>query len=259
MPDIMAAELRKLRTSRSTKVVLIVLAGFTALMPLLAWSFASTWDSLPPEARAHSSLGSLPELLGWVCPLFMAVFGTVAISSEYASGMIRTTFVAMPGRGLVLGAKALGVSAITFVSVLLALVLTELSVAFVIGSRSIAGQVPFDGRQVVLIVALAASAAMFALMGLSVGALTRSGPTSIGVIAMLWYVAPLIAQHVPQPWGVWASSLMPGALAGQVSGTGNSDSVFAAALPPFIALLALVAYSIGPLALAWVGVSRHDV
>ena len=115
MADVLAAEWRKTLTARSTHIILGVVALFTGLMVLLAVYFVSVWDSLPPEGRANASLGGLPELLGWILSLCMAVFGTLAITSEYASGMIRTTFIAMPRRGRVLAAKALIVAGVTFV------------------------------------------------------------------------------------------------------------------------------------------------
>lgn len=76
---------------------------------------------------------------------------------------------------------------------------------------------------------------------------------------MLWYIVPLIARFAPAPIRDWLTSLVPGALAGQLAGTGNVNSVFGAVLPPATALLAMLAYAIVPLVIAAVTVDRRDV
>lgn len=258
MRDVLAAEWLKIRTARSTRIIVGVVAVLTGLMALLAWYFVSVWDSLPPERQANSSLGGLPDLLGWILSLCMAVFGTLAIASEYANGMIRTTFIAMPRRGRVLGAKALIVGGVTFVTAEVALTVTLLASAMIVGDRAITGQTPPDADSAVLIVAMGLSTTTFALIGLALGAITRSALASIVSLAMIWYIVPLVARFAPAPISDWLTSLVPGALAGQLAGTGNVNSVFGAVLPPAAALLAMLAYAIIPLAIATITVDRRD-
>jgi ABC-type transport system involved in multi-copper enzyme maturation permease subunit len=259
MLDVLAAEWLKIRTARSTKIIIGVVAVLTGLMALLAWYFVSTWDALPPEGQVNSSLGSLPDLLGWILSLCMAVFGTLAIASEYANGMIRTTFIAMPRRGRVLAAKALIVGAVTFVTAEVALTVTLLASTAIVGDRAIAGQTPPDAATAVQIVAMGLSTTTFALIGLALGAITRSALASVVSLAMLWYIVPLVARLAPAPISEWLRSLVPGALAGQLAGTGNVNSVFGAVLPPAAALLAMLAYAIVPLVIAAITVDRRDV
>jgi hypothetical protein len=73
MTDIFAAEWLKLWTARSTRVALGALALLALLLLGIAAYFVSTWDGLSPEARTHAALGSLPELMGWIAALVMAV------------------------------------------------------------------------------------------------------------------------------------------------------------------------------------------
>lgn len=258
MADVLAAEWRKALTARSTHIILGVVAVLTGLMILLAGYFVSVWDSMPPEGRANSSLGGLPDLLGWILSLVMAVFGTLAITSEYASGMIRTTFIAMPRRGRVLAAKALIVASITFVVSEAALAATLLASSAIIGDRVITGQAPVDASAGFLIVAMGLSTTTFALVGLAIGAITRSALASVVSLVMLWYIVPLVARFAPAPWNDLLGSIVPGALAGQLAGTGNINSVFGAALPPWAALAVMVAYAAIPLAGALVTIMRRD-
>ena len=258
MRDVLAAEWNKTVTARSTRYVLGVVALFVMLMLGLAWYFVAFWDGLSPAARPHASLGSLPELLGWILALCMAVFGTLAITTEYASGMIQSTFVAVPRRGEVLVAKAIVVALSTFVVSEVALGVTLLGAALVVGSRAFDGQAPLAIGDVMLLAAMGLSTTSFAMIGLGLGAISRSALASVVSLVLLWYVGPLLANHVPQPWSAWLTSLVPGALAGQLAGTGNAHSVFGAALPPWAALGALLAYGLVPLAVAMVATTRRD-
>ncbi len=258
MLDVVAAEWLKIRTARSTKIIVGVVVVLTGLMALLAWYFVSVWDALPPEGQARSSLGALPDLLGWILALCMAVFGTLAIASEYANGMIRTTFVAVPQRARVLGAKALVVGAVTFVTAELALTVTVLSSAAIVGDRVITGQTPPDARTAVLVIAMGLSTTTFALIGLALGAITRSALASAVSLTMLWYIVPLVARFAPAPVSEWLRSLVPGALAGQLAGTGNANSVFGAVLSPAGALAVMLAYAVIPLAIAKITLDRRD-
>jgi ABC-2 type transport system permease protein len=258
MADALAAEWRKILSAQSTRIVAGVVVVFTALIVGLAWYFVSVWDSLPPERRANSSLGGLPDLLGWILSLSMAVFGTLAITSEYASGMIRTTFIATPRRGRVLAAKALIVGSSTFVLTEIALVVTLLASSAIIGDRVINGQAPADVQAARMIIAMGLSTTTFALIGLGLGTITRSALASVVSLAVVWYVVPIVARLAPAPLSEWITSLVPGALAGQLAGNGNAHSVFGAALPPWAALLAMLAYGGIPLAIATVALARRD-
>ena len=258
MADILAAEWLKLRTARSTWLVLGVVAVFTALMLAVAWYFVVTWDGLTPERRAHAALGSLPTLMGWLTSLIMAVFGAMAITSECGNGMIRTTFLAMPNRAVVLFAKAVMVAVVTFVATEASLLATLLGSVAILGDRPIGGQMPMDVGGLVLVIAMGLSTATFALIGLGLGAITRSGLATVVILALVWYIVPLIATHVPAPWDEWLSSLVPGALAGQLAGTGNENSVFAALLAPWAAALVMLTYAVVPLVLGAAALVRRD-
>src|ERR1700727_2334875 len=50
-----------------------------------------------------------------IAQLAIAVLGVLCISSEYSSGMIRTSLIAVPKRGRLLAAKSLVFAAVTFV------------------------------------------------------------------------------------------------------------------------------------------------
>jgi hypothetical protein len=67
----------------------------------------------------------------------MAVDGVLCVSSEYSSGMIRTSLTAVPKRGRLLAAKSLVFAAVTFV-------VGEVTsfAAFFVGQALISGHAP---------------------------------------------------------------------------------------------------------------------
>lgn len=258
MSDILAAEWSKLRTSRPVWLTLGVMLVFTALTLGIAWYFARVWDTLTPTQRAHASIGSLPDLLGWVASLVMAVFGALAVTSEFSSGMAATTFTAMPSRARVIAAKAALVGATAFAVTEVALVAVALGAGLILGDRPIVGVQPPTAIAPVTILAIGLSVASFALIGLGLGSATRSALVAVVALMLLWYIVPLVAGHVPEPWSGWLMSVLPGALAGEIAGTGNANSVFGAELSRPAAMAALIGYSSAAVTVAMAAVRWRD-
>jgi ABC-2 type transport system permease protein len=103
----------KLRTVRSTFWCLLLLAGVSVLFTTLAASGSST-EGGSPELPGDNDL-VLESLQGiWFGQMAVAVLAVLAITSEYSTGMIRTTLAANPRRRSVLAAKTAVVSAVVF-------------------------------------------------------------------------------------------------------------------------------------------------
>jgi ABC-2 type transport system permease protein len=106
------SEFTKIRSVRSTYWALLAMAvvsiGFGALA---SWGAASHASSLDPGFDpTQQSLAGL-----YISQLIIAVLGALAVTSEYSTGMIRTSLTAQPRRGSVFWAKLLVVSAVAFV------------------------------------------------------------------------------------------------------------------------------------------------
>ncbi|WP_432927544.1 ABC transporter permease [Microbispora sp. CA-135349] len=259
MIDALAAEWLKLRTLRSTSVVLGVVGVVVGLMVLLAWYAAHLWDTLPLEQRGHLAVASLPELANWLASLCLAVLGVLAFSGEHGTGMIRTTFTVLPSRGRVLAAKAGVVAVVAFCTGLAAVLVTSAVGRLIIGDRPIRGQsAEALSRQVPLFLAMSLSMVMFALLGLCLAAITRSAVAAIAALVAVWYVLPIIVGNIPAPWNERIGSILPGALAGQLAGTGNPQSLGGALLSPLAALAVMAAYVAVPYAVAAVLLARRD-
>ena len=108
-------------------------------------------------------------------PVLM-ILSALTVTNEYRSGLIRTTFMAVPNRTLVLVAKAIVAAA--FSSFYAAVMV----VASIVVARS-----DLDWR---LVGAIALYAALAAVLGVAVGALLRASAGAVALL-LLW---PLVAE-----------------------------------------------------------------
>ncbi|WP_433469025.1 ABC transporter permease [Spirillospora sp. CA-128828] len=258
MADAVAAEWRKLRSVRSTYVVLSVTAAFTGIVLLLAVQMAHVWDGLSAERRADLLLRPLQELGGWVASLCMAVLGVLFITSEYRTGMIRTTFAALPRRGRLLAAKAAVVGTVALVAGQAVTVGSFLGTRLVIGDRPFPDQQGSIAHDLPSFVMAGATVPVFALLGLSFGVLLRSAAGSIVSVVFLWHVLPLLVYHLPHPWDERIGSVLPGGLATQMAGLGANNSIYGDLLSPGAAAAVMLAYVIVPLGFAASVLVRRD-
>ena len=129
----LASEFTKLRSVRSTywtlSALLIVSIGIDAAITAgqAAQFNNQPWDVAGFDAT-QASLGAFFE----IGQLIIAVLGAMVITSEYSTGMIRTSLTAQPRRGVVYSAKA-----IVFTLVTLVISLITSFVAFFLGQALI--------------------------------------------------------------------------------------------------------------------------
>ena len=258
MMDALAAEWWKLRSVRSTYVVLSVTAAFTGLVVLLAFQMAHVWDGLEADRRDDLLLRPLQEIASWVASLCLAVLGVLSVASEYRTGMIRTSITAVPRRGTLLAAKAAVVGAVAAVAGQAVAVGAFLGTRFVIGDRPFAAQQASIAHDLPGIVLAGTVVPVFALLGLALGVLLRSAAGSIVVVVFVWHLLPLLVQHLPGAWGERAASVMLGGLPRQIAGLSADNSIYGDLLSPVQAAAVLVGYALVPLVFAAFVLNRRD-
>jgi ABC-2 type transport system permease protein len=259
MIALLRAEWLKLRSVRSTYWILAAVAAFIGLATWIAWYGSGTPGAIPLEYRADFALSPQAQLTADVTGLCLAVMAALAITSEYGTGMIRTTFTAVPRRGAVVAAKAVVLAAIAAVTSPVSLFATYLVTRAILDSRPLPGQsLPPVSDHVPALLAMCLAVVMYTLIGLGLAAIMRSAVVAIATFVALWYIVPMVAGNLPAPWNERIGSFVPGALAGQLAATGNENSVFGALLSPATALAVMIAYMAVPLgAAAWL-VARRD-
>ncbi|MFK8907173.1 ABC transporter permease [Streptomyces sp. YS-3] len=181
--DLLAAEWIKVRSLRSTPwtiaLTLLFVVGSAAVATLADKDAAShPADFLPFDAY--------PAAGYWTLMLVASTMGALTVVSEYSSGLIRTTTVAIPARGSLVLAKA----AVT--AALWTAVGTAASVGSFLVSQAVLarhqGGVPVTHPGVFrALIASASLAPVCALVGLGLGVLLRhtAGTIIAGVFALL--------------------------------------------------------------------------
>ncbi|MEU8248596.1 ABC transporter permease [Nonomuraea sp. NPDC048916] len=257
--NVLASEWLKVRSVRSSHLILALSLGTILLGVGLAWMAAGMYDSAPPDQRSRASLAELEKVLVIVPQLCLGVLGVLTITSEYVTGMIRASLAVVPRRWPVLTAKATVVGALGLMMGPTVEFGTYFLCRWVIDDR-FAGvyTTPLVDRLPTLITT-GLSVPVFALLGLGLGVILRSTAGAITILVGLVYVIPMIVGNLPEPWSERLGSVMIGGLPGQITGDDLTHSVYGSLLPPTAAAVVLATYALLPIvAGAWL-LCRRDV
>ncbi|KAB2345665.1 ABC transporter permease [Actinomadura rudentiformis] len=254
MNTAISAEWRKLCTVRSTRYILGSPLVALAAGSLVAVLMTADWDGSTATERATFP-GADPAVLAVPFTQFcLAALGALVITSEYATGMIRTSLAAVPGRRRLLAAKAAVVASVAFVTGQ-----TVAVAAFVLGGL-ITGDRPapiaaWDSVPEGLAAAFGngLSITVIGLIGLGFGAVLRSTAGAFVAVGAVLFVLPTVALMVFPSWGEDIASLLPAGLAPQLAGTAD-DPV----LPPALALAVMLGYAVLALVTAASALTRRD-
>ena len=133
---ILKGEWTKVRTLPSTwRTAVFALVFSIGTGALLVISQASQWHAMTPAQQRTFDATSCSLFGIMIAAVLLGSLALRSVTAEYASGMIRSTFTAMPTRRLVLAGKAAIVAAFAF-----PVVLISNFVAFVIGQRIFAAK-----------------------------------------------------------------------------------------------------------------------
>ncbi|WUO85255.1 ABC transporter permease subunit [Streptomyces caniferus] len=177
----LASEWTKIRSVRSTiwtlGVMLLLIVGIGLLASLAAGS--------DREMDPLLGVGFVGVLLGSLCVITL---GVLSISSEYGTGMIRTTLTASPSRIRLLTAKAL-------VFFTLALVLTTVATTLValLDSAMLNGPAPTTDQWLRATLGAGLYVALLGLLALAVGALLRHSAGAISTMMGVVLLPMLLA------------------------------------------------------------------
>jgi ABC-2 type transport system permease protein len=251
--DVLSCEWTKLRSVRSNGWTLLIAAVVTlGVTAIVAASFASAPASgqrTPIDPLASSFLGFAEYTV-----LPVTVLSVLVFTSEYGSGLIRTTFTAVPRRRAVLAAKAAVTGAAAFtVGVLLALACFFLTQAILSSShRGLSLSHPgVPGAVLAAGFALAVSA----VVGVGVGAIIRHTAGGIAAAVIVVYLLGVLCLILPAPWNTRLGKFtLPFAAYQAVTLHPN-----AGLLSPGLSALVLVAWPAVTLLIAGAVIVRRDV
>jgi len=217
------SEFTKIRSVRSTYwtlfALLVVSIGIGAVA---SWGIASHWSRMPAVERASIDLTqtSLGGLL-YLGQLVIVVLGALTITSEYSTGMIRTSLSAMPRRGVIYGAKA----AVFAVIALITALITSF-IEFFVG-QALLGSTHHSATlsQPNVLRAVIGSALYVALCGLfayGIGTILRHTAGSITTGIGLLFVLPILADLLPSSWRIDVVRWLPSSAGSAISATAGT-------------------------------------
>jgi ABC-2 type transport system permease protein len=228
------SEFTKLRSVRSTYWTIAAL--FIVSVGIAAIAGAAIASNLHGNPGNKAGMDSTQSVLGGffeLGQLVVAVLGALVITSEYSTGMIRTSLTAMPRRGTVYVAKL-----IVFTAVTLVITVVTSFVAFFVGQSLLSGSgvsaslfhsvtipanaianppaggpgsgppvVTFSGTDVIspgtVLTAIIGSALFVtsvALIAFGLGSIIRHTAGAITSAIGLMFVIPIIVQLLPNTW-----------------------------------------------------------
>ncbi|MGW1510016.1 ABC transporter permease [Streptomyces sp. NPDC002394] len=196
--DLVGSEWLKLWSLRSTGWSLLLGAlAVVAFNVGTAWDHYRYWLQYDEGSRAEFVANGMALWDAFtynaalVLILSSAAMGVVAVVGEYGSGLIRTTFTAVPARGALMAAKVL---VLTVVQVLFGAVVAGgsfWSTQAVLSTRGIGLPITHPGA-LRIVVASALLAPVCAVVGMAVGALLRKSAVSIVGAFVLLLLLPAV-------------------------------------------------------------------
>ncbi|AXB43743.1 ABC transporter permease [Amycolatopsis albispora] len=257
MTGILRSEWVKLRSVRSTYVILTIVPAILGLVALMTMTVVNFWDATPAR-RDTVILSPLTGFTSWLAGVGLAILGVLAITSEHSSGLIRTSFTAVPQRTKVLAGKALVLAAVAFsVGQIVEFGSFFLSRAM-IGDRIVVGHTSTLAEEAPRMLAAGSIAVVYAMLGLGLGTLLRSTAGAISALVAYWYVAPLVTQKLPGEWASWTTSVMLTHLPEQLAGSGKFGMGPELVLSQAGAAVAIVLYVTLALGSAAIVLRRRD-
>ncbi|HEX4088498.1 MAG TPA: ABC transporter permease [Trebonia sp.] len=252
--DALRSEWTKLRSVRSTfwALTVTVVLGIglgAAISAAVAHGYA--------DSSAASKLSWDPtnfSLSGMViAQLAIVVLGVLCISSEYSSGVIRTSLIVVPRRGRLLAAKSLVFAAVTFV-------VGEFTsfAAFFTGQALISGHAPHaalaDPGVARAVIGAGLYLTALAVLSVAAGTVLRHPAAAIAAMIALLFVLPAIAQALPASWQNPVSEFWPTLAGGQIT----SVYISAHTLQPWPGFGVLCLFVAVVYAIAWTLFDRRD-
>ena len=205
LPGALRSELTKILSVRSTYWTLLGMVaasiGWAVLdcLGTVAHGAGQGFDAAQASLTGQVALGEL----------IIVVLGALVITSEYSTGMVRTSLAVVPRRGVLYAAKA-----IVFAAVTLTISLVTSFLDFFVGQAILASKHydttlthPGVLRAILL---SAAIVTVFGLLAYGTGAIIRHTAGAITAILGVIFLIPALAQALPNSWYQTLVRWLPG-------------------------------------------------
>jgi ABC-type transport system involved in multi-copper enzyme maturation permease subunit len=206
--EAMDSEFAKIRTVRSTFwTVLLTLTLSIGISLLVAAITAANWSTISDESKATLDMSQVEAGVSFGV-LVIGVLGVMVVSTEYSTGMMRTSLTAYPRRGTLFLAKALVLALLVLV---VGLIITFASYGLATPFYSQHGiDLPLtEGADVRALLAVPVYLTLVALMAFGLGFLLRSTAGAISSLVGVLFVIPIITNFLPGTAGKDVNKIVP--------------------------------------------------
>ena len=254
-PRVLRSEWTKLWWLRSTRWSLFLGTLLTIAFPVLfAFVTSSHWGGMSPQERADRSPMDIALAGVNVAQLAIAVLGVLVISGEYSTGMIRSSFMAVPRRLPVLWAKLTTYGFVTFVLMLASSFISFFAVQAIVKRRHLQHALS-DPHALRAVIGAALFLTVLGALGLGLGALIRNTAGGIAAFVGLLFVLPGVVAILPSSIGDKINPYLPLNAGTTVLTVRFDDSHHLAAWAGFAVFCGYAAVVIGAAAIA---MARRD-
>jgi len=246
MTRLIAAEILKLRTTRTFYGFLATIVGLTLLVVILTLAF------LDPDDVRDEDIGSLLTS-GSLTGILILVLGVIGMSGEHRHNTISSTLLAAPDRLRVIGAKAVAYALAGMVLAAAAFLITAAIVYPTLAVLDVdAG--PSAGRLAELFFGGLLYAAISGALGVGIGAVVPNQVAALlGAVIVIFVVDPLLITLAPDV-GRYTVSSSGFSLADGDEGGGDADS-----LSPVAGGLVYLGWALAFLGAGWALLARREI
>ncbi len=251
---LLRSEWAKLRTVRSTMWTL----GITLLLGVGIGAIATAetrahWSTMSPGSRAGFDPISTSLIGVFIAQFAIGVLGALAMSAEYGTGTIRTTFSAAPRRPLVLVAKAAVFGAVALVVAEVVAFLAFFLGQALLSAPAIHASLHSPGA-LRAVVGSGLYICVLGLFSLGLATIIRHTAGAISAFVGILLVLPLIVQALPTSIELDVRPYLPDRIGAEMI----SLHSFPGSFSPWVGFLILCGYAVAALAVGAVLLVRRD-
>ena len=260
---VLNSEFIKFRTLLSTLILLastaVVMVGFGALSAWGTGQFADAAASDPSAAEAMAAQGgdlavTVPTSGIAFAQLILGSLGVLLMSSEFTTGMARSTFAAVPKRIPAFLAKLVVVMVSAFVLTAVSTYIAGLVSVPILDNYALKLDLG-SAQSIKLLLVNSIYVAAVAAIGMAMGTLVRNSAGGIMSLVGLFFVAPIAFQLIPGEFFEEARKYLPGNTINALTAVEHVPDT----LEVWQAALVLGAWVVVPLVLAMVLLKKRDV
>ena len=207
---VMLSEWTKFRSLRSTRYTLLATVGLTVGVALAAAILVvSQWGTMTATNKATFQPLNVSLVGANIGVMVIGVLGVLMMTSEFSTGLVSSTFAAVPKRLPVLWAKVIVYSVIALAVTVPAMLVAFLATQAILSGNHVQINVGHSGvARAVFGAALYLTIA--GLLGIGLGGIFRSTPAAVTSLTVILFVMPVIVFILPDSLSNSIRPYLPG-------------------------------------------------